>query len=63
METTLQKQSINQDLMILFAVATISFAGYLAATVPHYLPTSKIEEGTIVVRGDSVTTIIIPDKL
>lgn len=64
MEITVQRQvTIKQDLMILFAVATISLAGYLAATVPHYLPTSKIEEGTIVVRGDSVTTIIIPDKL
>ena len=63
METTLQKQTIQQDLMILFLMMVISLAGYLAATDPHYLPTSKIEEGTIVVRGDSVTTIIIPDKL
>lgn len=62
MKTTLQKQSINQDLMILLIAATIFIVGYWCATVPHYFPTSKIEEGTIVVRGDSVTTIIIPDK-
>ena len=63
METTLQKQSINKDLMILLIAATILIAGYWCATAPHYLPISKIEEGTIVVRDDSVTTIIIPDKL
>lgn len=48
--------------MILFAVTAIAFSGYWYATSPHYLPTSKIEEGTIVVKNDSVTTIIIPDK-
>lgn len=62
MEATIQKQSIKQDLMILLAVTAITFAGYMAATAPHYLPTSKIEEGTIVVKNDSITTIIIPDK-
>lgn len=63
METTLQKQSINQDLMFLLIAATIFVVGYWCATAPHYFPISKIEEGTIVVRDDSVTTIIIPDKL
>lgn len=62
MEATINKQSIKQDLMILFAVTAIAFSGYWYATSPHYLPTSKIEEGTIVVKNDSVTTIIIPDK-
>ena len=62
MEITIQKQSIKQDLMILFLATIILLAGNLATTPHHYLPTSKIEEGTIVVRGDSVTTIIIPDK-
>lgn len=62
MEATIQKQSIKQDLMILFAVTAITFAGYWYATAPHYLPMSKIEEGTIVVRNDSVTTVVIPDR-
>lgn len=61
MEATIQKQSIKQDLMILFAATVIAFVGYLSTVAPHYLP-SKIEEGTIVVRGDSITTIVIPDK-
>ena len=63
METALQKQTIKQDLMILLIAAIILIAGYWCATAPHYFPMSKIEEGTIVVRDDSVTTIIIPDKL
>ncbi|RKU69549.1 hypothetical protein DWW91_11165 [Parabacteroides sp. AF17-3] len=63
MEITIQRQTTNQDLMILLIAATILIAGYWCATAPHYLPISKIEEGTIVVRDDSVTTIIIPDKL
>lgn len=62
MQTTIRKQSIKQELMILLTVTVIAFTGYWCAVVPHYLPTSKIEEGTIVVRNDSVTTIIIPDK-
>lgn len=64
MEATIQKQSIKQDLMILFmaAVITATFIGYRSTVAPHYLPTSKIEEGTIVIKNDSVTTIIIPDK-
>lgn len=64
METTIQKQrqSVKQDLMILFTVTAIAFAGYSQATTPRYLETSKIEEGTVVVRNDSVTTVIIPDR-
>ena len=30
--------------------------------IPYFLSTSKIEEGTIVQRDDSTTTIIIPDE-
>ena len=61
----IQKQSIKQDLMILLAavLTTITFIGYRSTVAPHYLPTSKIEEGTVVVKNDSVTTIIIPDRL
>ena len=65
MQATIQKQSVKQDLMILLIAAAIAvtFIGYRSTVAPHYLPTSKIEEGTIVVRDDSVTTIIIPDRL
>ncbi|WP_099465562.1 hypothetical protein [Parabacteroides provencensis] len=62
METTLQRQTVKQELMILLAVTTIAFAGYRQAAAPHYMPASKIEEGTVVQRNDSVTTVIIPDK-
>lgn len=50
--------------MILFmaAVITATFIGYRSTVAPHYLSASKIEEGTIVVKNDSITTIIIPDK-
>ena len=62
MEATIQKQSIKQDLMILLVTTVMAFAGYWYATVPHYLPASKIEEGTVIVKNDSIATIIIPDK-
>lgn len=64
MEAIIQRQSIKQDLMFLFAAAVITatFIGYRSTVAPHYLPASKIEEGTIVVKNDSITTIIIPDK-
>lgn len=64
MQATAQRQTVKQDLVILLAVAltTATFIGYRSTVAPHYLPTSKIEEGTIVIRNDSVTTIIIPDK-
>lgn len=62
MKALQQRQTVRQDLMILFAVTTIALAGYWSATAPHHLPTSKIEEGTVVVRNDSVTTVVIPDR-
>ena len=60
MITTIQTK--KSDLLTLLAV--VSCALIMAAqsiSVPHYLPTSKIEEGTIVERNDSITTVIIPD--
>lgn len=60
METTIKSK--KSDLLTMLAVA--SCALIMAAqsiSVPHYLPTSKIEEGTIVERNDSITTVIIPD--
>ena len=64
MQATIQKQSIKQDFMIMLIAAAIAvtFIGYRSTVAPHYLPTSKIEEGTVVVKNDSVTTIIIPDR-
>lgn len=56
------KQTVNSDLLTLLAV--VSCALVMAAqsiSVPHYMPTSKIEEGTIVERNDSITTVVIPD--
>lgn len=61
METTIKR---NQS-TLLTMLAVVSCALILAAqsvSVPHYLPTSKIEEGTVVERNDSVTTVIIPDR-
>ena len=60
MTTTIK--STQSDLLTLLAV--VSCALIMAAqsiSVPRYMPTSKIEEGTVVVRNDSVTTVIIPD--
>lgn len=56
------KQTANSDLLTGLAVA--SCALIMAAqsiSVPHYMPTSKIEEGTVVERNDSITTVVIPD--
>lgn len=60
MTTTIQ--SNKSDLLTMLAV--VSCALIMAAqsiSFPHYLPTSKIEEGTIVERNDSITTVVIPD--
>lgn len=60
MTTTIK--SIKSDLLTLLAVA--SCALIMAAqsiSVPHYIPTSKIEEGTVVEINDSITTVVIPD--
>ena len=64
MQATLQRQLVKQDLLILLLMTAVAvtFVGYRSTIAPHYLPASKIEEGTIVVRNDSITTIIIPDK-
>lgn len=60
--TTTIKQSFQHDALILLSVA--SCALIMAAhsiSVPRYLPISKIEEGTVVERNDSITTVVIPD--
>ena len=60
--TTTIKKTTQSDLLTLLAV--VSCALIMAAQsigIPYYMPTSKIEEGEVVVRNDSVTTVIIPD--
>lgn len=60
MTTTIK--STQSDLLTLLAV--VSCALIMAAqsiSISHYLPTSKIEEGTVVERNDSITTVVIPD--
>ena len=61
MTTTIK--SINSDLPALLAVILcVLLMAAQAINVPHYLSASKIEEGTIVERNDSITTVIIPDR-
>lgn len=64
MNVTIQKQSIKQDITaLLVAIAiTAAFIGYRSTIAPCYMPTSKIEEGTVVVRNDSIITVVIPDR-
>lgn len=62
MEVTIQKQLIKQVLTLLLAVTTVTFARFLAPKSSPSLQTSMIKEGTIVVKNDSVTKIIIQDK-
>ncbi len=60
--TTTIKKTTQSDLLTLLAV--VSCALIMAAqsiSIPHYMPTSKIEEGEVVERNDSITTVIIPD--
>lgn len=59
MEATVNTRS--NDLLLLCAVVMLSAISYMQLSAPYYLPTSKIEEGTVVQRNDSVTTVIIPD--
>lgn len=62
MNMTTTIKSTQSDLLTLLAV--VSCALIMAAqsiSVPHYMPTSKIEEGEVVERNDSITTVIIPD--
>ena len=47
---------------LLLIVATAITLIYYIALSSTYFHTSKIEEGTVVVRNDTITTIIIPDK-
>ena len=60
MTTTIK--TTRSDLLTLLAV--VSCALIMAAqsiSLPYYMPTSKIDDGTIVERNDSITTVVIPD--
>lgn len=60
MTTTIK--STQSDLLTLLAVVSCALImAEQSISVPRYMPTSKIEEGTIVERNDSITTVIIPD--
>ena len=61
METTI-RLSHNTDKMLLIVATTLTLLYYIALSSTHFHATSKIEEGTIVVKNDSITTVIIPDK-
>lgn len=62
METTIKKTNQSTMLTMLAVVSCALILSVQSIGIPHYLSTSKIEEGTIVVRNDSVTTVVIPDK-
>ena len=60
--TTTIKETVQSDLLTLLAVASCALVMTAQSiSLPRYMPTSKIEEGTVVERNDSVTTVVIPD--
>ena len=59
METTRLTHSVDKLLLIVATTLTLSYYIALSSTILH---TSKNEEGVIVQRNDSITTVIIPDK-
>ena len=60
MEATVNTRS--NDLLLLCVVTMLTVVSYMQLSAPHYMPASKIEEGTVIVRNDSVTTVVIPDR-
>ncbi len=60
METTIK--TYRKELLTLFVATIIGIMSYQSVSHTYYMPTSKIEEGTIVLRDDSITTIVIPDR-
>jgi len=57
-----QTRQYNQGIAALIIIASFITLIYYIALSSTYFHTSKIEEGTVVVRNDTITTIIIPDK-
>lgn len=62
METTIKQTNQSTMLTMLAVVSCALILATQSVSVPHYISTSKIEEGTVVERNDSVTTVIIPDR-
>lgn len=62
METTIKRTNQSTMLTMLAVVSCALILATQSVSVLHYLPTSKIEEGTVVERNDSVTTVVIPDR-
>ena len=60
METTIK--TYRKELLTLFVATIIGIISYQSVGHTYYLPTSKIEEGTIVLRDDSIPTVLIPDR-
>lgn len=62
METTIKQTNQSTMLTMLAVVSCALILATQSVSVPHYISTSKIEEGTIIERNDSVTTVVIPDR-
>lgn len=54
--------NVSKDVLAFSAALLLGAATYNVSNT-YYSPASKIETGTIVERSDSVTTIVIHDKL
>lgn len=61
METEIEQSiRVNDAIRIMIAVTAFILFAFMI-TQSAIMQTSKIEEGTIVQRNDSVTTVVIPD--
>lgn len=60
METAIREY--KKELLTLFVATIIGIMSYQSVSHTYYMPTSKIEEGTIVLRDDSIPTVLIPDR-
>lgn len=61
METTIKKTTNQCDFILLFLIIIVSIISFQQLIKPHFHSFSKIEEGEIVMRDDSVKTVLIPD--
>lgn len=61
MEATI-KTTNSTDKLILIVVIVLTLFYYIALSNTYFHAISKIEEGTIVQRNDSIKTVIIPDR-
>ena len=54
------KENFNKLIVSLLFLVTIFY--YIAVASTRFYATSKIEQGTVIVVNDSITTIVISDK-